>query len=44
MKNLSPAELCRMAAIILWWMCVGMILMVILSAVLNAVAAWIVAV
>lgn len=44
MKNFSPAELRRMAAIILWWMCVGVILSVILSAVLNAVAAWIMAV
>ena len=44
MKNFSPAELCRMAVIILWWMCVGVILSVIRSAVLNAVAAWIMAV
>ena len=44
MKNFSPAELRRMVAIILWWMCVGMILSVILSVMLNAVAAWIMAV
>lgn len=44
MRNFSPAELCRMAAIILWWMCVGVVLSAILSAVLKMVAAWIMAV
>lgn len=44
MKNFSPAELCRMAAVILFWMCIGVILLTILFAVLNLMLAWIMAV
>ena len=37
MKKLEPAEIRRLAAIALWWLCVGIVLSNLLSVLLHSV-------
>ena len=41
MKKLEPAEIRRLAAIALWWLCVGIALSNLLSALLQNLTEWI---
>ena len=42
MKKLEPAEIRRLAAIALWWLCVGIALSNLLSALMQNLTEWIV--
>ena len=42
MKKLEPAEIRRLAAIALWWLCVGIVLSNLLSVLLQNMTEWIV--
>ena len=42
MKKLEPAEIRRLAAIALWWLCVGIVLSNLLSVLLQNLTEWIV--
>ena len=41
MKKLEPAEIRRLAAIALWWLCVGIVLSNLLSVLVHALTEWI---
>ena len=41
MKKLEPAEIRRLAAIALWWPCVGIVLSNLLSVLLQNLTEWI---
>jgi hypothetical protein len=41
MKKLEPAEIRRLAAIALWWLCVGIVLSNLLSVLLQNLTEWI---
>lgn len=41
MKKLEPAETRRLAAIALWWLCVGIVLSNLLSVLLQNLTEWI---
>lgn len=41
MKKLDPAEIRRLVAIALWWLCVGIVLSNLLSVLLQNLTEWI---
>lgn len=41
MKKFEPAEIRRLAAIALWWLCVGIVLSNLLSVLLQNLTEWI---
>lgn len=41
MKKLEPAEIRRLAAIALWWLCAGIVLSNLLSVLLQNLTEWI---
>lgn len=41
MRKLDPAEICKLAVIALWWLCVGIVLSNLLAVLLQNLTEWI---
>lgn len=41
MRKLDPAEICKLAVIDLWWLCVGIVLSNVLAVLLQNLTEWI---